>query len=60
MRGDLQLRKCYKCGEPIEACMGFVLARDFLARISGDQRPVREICGKCVLLYERRALPGNY
>ena len=35
-------RNCILCGEPITACMGFVLCRDF---IKGG--PCREVCAKC-------------
>jgi hypothetical protein len=37
------------CKTPIAECMGFVLARDFLALLRGEHIAVREICGKCVL-----------
>ncbi len=39
------IRKCIVCGAELDLCMGFVLARDFLA----NKIPPRELCGKCVL-----------
>jgi hypothetical protein len=47
------MRQCVRCGTPIEGCMGFVLARDFLAVLEGKIPPesVREICGKCALFF---------
>ena len=40
------IRKCIKCGCEIDACMGFVLARDI---VNHEKQP-RELCGKCVLV----------
>ena len=41
------MRQCIICGTKIKACTGFVLARDIV-----DKRiPVREICGKCGLVF---------
>ncbi len=46
------MRECLniKCKQPIDKCMGFVLARDFLAALHKDisWKDVRELCGKCV------------
>ena len=50
----MEPRKCLFCGTPIHACMGYVLARDFLAR----SQTVRELCGKCVFTYEEKAVAG--
>ena len=41
------MRKCVICGVEIEACMGFVLARDIVNIVN----PIREICGKCGLMF---------
>lgn len=41
------MRQCVICGTKIEACMGFVLARDIVDR----RIPIREICGKCGLMF---------
>lgn len=46
-------RACWFCARPIQACMGFVLARDYLAAEQawkqGLETPrVRELCGFCV------------
>jgi len=50
------------CGVRIFECMGFVLARDILpvmrADIAGQPRPlmkIRELCGRCVLVWNRIA-----
>ncbi len=40
------MRQCIICGVKIEACMGFVLARDLVSK----RIPIREICGKCGLV----------
>lgn len=41
------MRQCIICDTKIEACMGFVLARDLV-----DKRiPIREICGKCGMMF---------
>lgn len=37
-------RTCIRCGCEINACMGFVLARDI---VNHEKQP-RELCGKCV------------
>jgi hypothetical protein len=37
------------CGAQIVECMGFVLARDYLA----NRIPPREICGKCIFFMEQ-------
>jgi ribosomal protein S27AE len=46
-----QRRQCSECGAEIAECMGFVNAGDFLA----NAKPVREVCGKCVLKLEPQA-----
>lgn len=46
------VRRCIRCDcGPIEACMGFQLARDVSAAIDGKipWAAVREHCGRCVL-----------
>lgn len=43
-------RRCVACGGgPIEACMGFTLARDVVSLFQGTlaHRP-REFCGRCI------------
>jgi hypothetical protein len=40
-------RQCFKCGQKLEECMGFVLARDVL----NEKENPRELCGKCALVY---------
>lgn len=47
------IRKCIICGSDLHLCMGFVLARDFIA----DKRPPRELCGKCVLITDPKDIP---
>lgn len=44
-------RHCIECGDPIEACFGFTLARDIAAALDGTLPPewIRELCGRCVL-----------
>jgi hypothetical protein len=51
-------RSCYKCGDPISACMGYVKAGDFLEFMvrKRDKNDIREICGKCVLKYDKELL----
>ena len=51
-------RSCYKCREPISACMGYVKAGDFLEFLIGkrDGKNIRETCGKCVLKYDKDLL----
>jgi hypothetical protein len=46
MEEEFPKRQCISCGNKIEACMGFVLARDIVDR----RTPIREICGKCGML----------
>jgi hypothetical protein len=41
-------RRCFKCGQKLEECMGFVLARDVLR----ERENPRELCGKCALVYD--------
>ncbi len=41
-------RTCCSCSASIQACMGFVLARDII-----DGRRPRELCGGCVEDWER-------
>ena len=41
-------RQCFNCGVEINACMGFVKAGDFLE----NSNDIRELCGKCIFLYE--------
>lgn len=59
-------RWCCVCGGgPIEACMGFVLGRDYIAMLDGDRtRFPREMCGVCVLIspetIDMRNLAGRY
>lgn len=44
-------RACMFCRTPITACMGFTLARDFIAISEGRRtKPARELCGRCVEL----------
>ena len=47
-------RSCYLCGNEISACMGYVVAGDFLEFVEGrrDKKDVRELCGKEVLRYD--------
>jgi len=40
------MRACIFCMCKITACMGFVIARDFVNK----RNPIREVCGKCVLI----------
>lgn len=44
-------RKCVFCSTPIDACMGGVVASDFLKLLEGlnTSDEVREVCGKCAL-----------
>ncbi len=42
-------RKCCVCGNEINVCMGYVLARDFVAYLKRETGIVREICGKDIL-----------
>ncbi len=46
------MRRCLNadCKRPIDKCMGFVLARDFLLALHGviSWKDVREFCWKCV------------
>jgi len=42
-------RYCIVCGERIEKCMGFVLARDFIVFMEGKRKDLREICGRDIL-----------
>lgn len=39
------IRKCYRCGEKLTACFGYVNCTDFLK----NKIPPRELCGKCVI-----------
>ncbi len=41
-------RKCYFCSVLIQACMGYVIARDFIQLLNNPNYKVRESCGKCV------------
>lgn len=41
------IRHCWRCNDPITACNGFVLARDYLAMLKGEQIIPRELCGRC-------------
>jgi hypothetical protein len=43
-------RRCDLCGVPINKCMGFVKAGDWLDLIDGKIKAeqVRELCGLCV------------
>ncbi len=45
------MRHCDRCGTPIDVCMGFVKAGDFLEMIQGTRKPeeIRELCEKCAL-----------
>lgn len=47
-------RQCMICCVPIDACMGFVIARDWLKALAGEIAPeaTRELCGKCVFRAE--------
>ena len=49
-------RRCInpKCSRVIEACNGFVVARDVLLATEGKLRwdQVRELCGVCVFRFE--------
>jgi len=49
-------RNCYVCGEPINACMGFVIAGDFMEFMQGKRDNVREICAKDALRYEENLI----
>ena len=52
------IRHCIGCGRPIEACMGFGLARDILAIQDGTRKEFpRELCGVCV---ERASLDREW
>jgi hypothetical protein len=42
-------RYCIVCGEKIEECMGYILARDFIDFLNKKRNNIREICGKDVL-----------
>lgn len=44
-------RKCYDCGNRIEACNGFCRAGDWLLALYGviPWPLVREVCGRCAL-----------
>jgi hypothetical protein len=48
------LRNCFVCGANLEACNGFVLARDLLrlwggeTMVSNGRSLVREACARCV------------
>ena len=46
----IEKRHCMICGADIVECMGFVLARDYLA----NKIPPREICGKCIFKAEEK------
>lgn len=58
---DAQPRRCMLCGTPIHLCMGFVLARDAIvairASLAGQPPPikVRELCGRCIFIWDRIA-----
>lgn len=43
-------RRCTGCGAKIQDCNGFVNAEDFLKLLMGQRVPVRELCGRCILL----------
>ena len=51
-----RIRTCYRCSRVITACMGFVLARDYL---SCAPKP-RELCGVCVFIEEEKFGKGMY
>ena len=51
------LRTCIRCGDEIDKCMGFVLARDILKGLVEGEVP-REYCGKCALVVELEELEG--
>jgi hypothetical protein len=46
-------RPCFICGKKITACMGFVMAGDFVLAMEGkiSKTAVRERCGSCVARY---------
>ena len=56
------MRRCARCGAEITLCMGFVLARDFLACDNGliPVEAVREHCGRCVMILEARGETMEY
>ena len=47
-------RQCMICLAPLDACMGFVIAGDWLMALGGEIPPetIRELCGKCVFRAE--------
>jgi hypothetical protein len=47
-------RKCTECTRSISACMGFVVAGDFLKFISGKipREKILEYCGVCIFKKE--------
>jgi hypothetical protein len=53
----MTFRKCYDCGQRIEACFGFAFATDWLLALYGiiPWSLCRERCGVCV---ERHASIG--
>ena len=52
-------RYCIACGEEIEECMGFVLARDFIDFINGKRSDMREICGSDAIRLHAYVLNGG-
>lgn len=52
------VRHCMFCNADIRECMGFTLARDVLACLEGSivRRQVREICGRCMLQFDKGEL----
>lgn len=51
-----QPRHCIECAADIFECMGFVLARDIVFATMNliGPRIIRELCGRCILLYSDR------
>lgn len=63
---DVNPRRCLFCATTIHLCMGFVLARDILpymqAVVAGLPLPrtkVREVCGRCVHIWDRIVEEAN-
>ena len=52
---NLLPRRCIVCGSIITNSSGFVLARDFnnyeFNSVEGKSGTIRELCGKCALLF---------